>query len=338
MTLSERMIALLDNPLISKDAVSRMRTWRAPAILTVYLGLLSAFGYASFVTTTLMAPSQRTGSALIGAGVFSYLAFIQLSLVSLFAPALAAGAISGERERQTFDVLLVSRMTAGAIVFGKLVSSVSFMLLLILSALPLFAAVFLFGGIDFEQFVVTQLLTVTTAVSIGAVSLFLSAAFRRTLSSTVVSYGVAFAGMIGTLVAGVLFTLALMLRAPAGLNGSGDVHPLLFANPFYALFVVLNNPNGTPMALGRLVQLLFFVNGTPATLGPSFEPWQAALFVQIVLVALSIMGAVHLVQSRRAPMPWRPPAVQPEMVPVTVENDMPPLTPRLNEGGREVGQ
>jgi ABC-type transport system involved in multi-copper enzyme maturation permease subunit len=338
MTMSERVVALLDNPLISKDAVSRMRTWRAPAILTIYLGLLSAFGYASFVTTTLMAPGQRIGSALIGAGVFSYLAFIQLSLVSLFAPALAAGAISGERERQTFDVLLVSRMTAGAIVFGKLVSSVAFMLLLILSALPLFAAVFLFGGIDFEQFIVTQLLTVTTAVSIGAVSLFLSAAFRRTLSSTVVSYGVAFAGMIGTLVAGLLFTLALMLRAPGGLNGtSGDVHPLLFANPFYALFVVLQDPNGTPMAVGRLFQLLFFVNGTPTTIGPSVEPWQAAVLVQVVLVVLSVMGAVHLVQSRRAPMPWRPP-VQPELVPIKVEDDLPPLTPRVAEGGKEGGR
>jgi ABC-2 type transport system permease protein len=312
MTLSERVVALLDNPLISKDAVSRMRTWRAPVTLTIYLGLLSAFGYASFVTTTLMAPSQRSGSALIGAGVFSYLAFIQLSLVSLFAPALAAGAISGERERQTFDVLLVSRMTAGAIVFGKLVSSVAFMLLLIVSALPLFAAVFLFGGIDFEQFLVTQILTVTTAVTIGAVSLFLSAAFRRTLSSTVVSYGVAFAGMIGTLVAGLLFTLALMLRAPGGLSASGgDSHPLLFANPFYALFVVLNDPNGTPMHVGRLIQLLFFVNGQPTTIGPSIEPWQAAVLVQVVLVTLSIAGAVHLVQSRRAPSPWRPPA-QPE--------------------------
>jgi len=341
MTLSERVVALLDNPLISKDAVSRMRTWRAPMTLTIYLGLLSAFGYASFVTTTLMSPSQRTGSALIGAGVFSYLAFIQLSLVSLFAPALAAGAISGERERQTFDVLLVSRMTAAAIVFGKLVSSVAFMLLLILSALPLFAAVFLFGGIDFEQFLVTQLLTVTTAITIGAVSLFLSAAFRRTLSSTVVSYGVAFAGMIGTLVAGLLFTLALMLRAPGGLNGTGDSHPLLFANPFYALFVVLNDPNGTPEPVGRLVQLLFFVNGQPATLGPSIEPWQAAVLVQIVLVTLSIAGAIHLVQSRRAPTPWRPP-VPPELVsagpgePAGAEDDLPPLTPLSgHEGGRE---
>jgi ABC-2 type transport system permease protein len=309
MTLQERVVALLDNPLIVKDGVSRMRTWRAPVILTLYLGLLGAFGYAAFVTATVVGPSERSGSAQIGAEVFTALAFIQLSLVSLFAPALAAGAISGERERQTFDVLLVSRMTAGAIVWGKLIASVAFMLLLILSALPLFAAVFLFGGIDFEQFLITQVLTVTTAVSIGAVSLFLSAVFRRTLPSTVVAYGVAFVGMIGTLVAGLLFSFALLIRSPAsGLaTSSGDYHPFLFSNPFYALWIVLNNPNGAPMALGRLVQLLFFVSSQPSTIGPSIEPWQATVLIQLVLVGLSVVGAIHLVQSRRAPTPMRPP-------------------------------
>jgi ABC-2 type transport system permease protein len=322
MTLAERLMALLDNPLIVKDAVSRMRSWRAPVIVTIYLGLLGAFGYASFVSAAVMGPSNRTsGSAQIGAIVFSSLAFIQLSLVSLFAPALAAGSISGERERQTFDVLLVSRMTAVAIVWGKLVASVAFMLLLILSALPLFAAVFLFGGIDFEQFMVTQVLTVTTAVSIGAVSLFLSAVFRRTLPSTVVAYGVAFAGMIGTLVAGLLFTFALVVRGSAAQTPvNGDLHPLLFANPFYALYIVLGDANGAPMHVGRLAQLLFFMTGQPSTVGPSLEPWHAVVLAQIVLVVLSVVGAVQLVQSRRAPMPSRP--AEPES-PVPAEEPQP---------------
>jgi ABC-2 type transport system permease protein len=314
MTLAERLMALLDNPLIVKDAVSRMRSWRAPMIVTIYLGLLGAFGYASFVSAAVMGPANRTsGSAQIGAIVFSSLAFIQLSLVSLFAPALAAGAISGERERQTFDVLLVSRMTAVGIVWGKLVASVAFMLLLILAALPLFAAVFLFGGIDFEQFLVTQILTVTTAISIGAVSLFLSAVFRRTLPSTVVAYGVAFAGMIGTLVAGLLFTFALVVRGSASQTPavSGDLHPLLFANPFYALYIVLGDANGAPMHIGRLAQLLFFVTGQPSTVGPELEPWHAVVLVQIVLVVLSVVGAVQLVQARRAPMPSRPAEPEP---------------------------
>jgi hypothetical protein len=168
--------------------------------------------------------------------------------------------------------------------------------------------VFLFGGIDFEQFLVTQVLTATTAVSIAAVSLFLSAVFRRTLPSTVVAYGVAFAGMIGTAVAGLLFSFTAVVRSQATVASSGgDYHPLLFGNPFYALWVTLSDPTGSPVHIGRLLQLMFFMGGTPSAAGPSIEPWQAVVLVQVALVALSIVGAIHLVQSRRAPTPpWRP--------------------------------
>jgi ABC-type transport system involved in multi-copper enzyme maturation permease subunit len=308
---SQRLLALLDNPLIAKDAVSRMRSWRAPVVLTLYLGLLGFSGYAIFVVVAISSGVDRTGAARTGSTVFNSLAVIQMSLVSLFAPALAAGAISGERERQTLDVLLVSRVSAAGIVVGKLVASVAFMLLLILAALPLFAAVFLFGGIDFEQFMVTQLLTVSTALSIGAVSLFLSAFFRRTLPSTVAAYGVAFAGMVGTLFIGGLFTVAVLLRSSGGgLGSQSGVHPLLFTNPFYALETALASPNGEPMHVGRLLQFLLLGIGDPNSAGPMLEPWQGTLLVQIALVALSVFGAVQMIKSRRAPAPRQPPDAQ----------------------------
>jgi len=307
VTYVERLVRLFDNPLIVKDGVSRMRSWRAPLVLTLYLGVLGLFGYSVFVALIVISSSDRSGAAQIGGIVFETMAFMQLSLVALFAPALAAGAISGERERQTFDVLLVSRLSALSIVWGKLVASVAFMLLLILAALPLFAAVFLFGGIDFEQFVITQLLTVTTAISIAAVSLFLSATFGRTLSSTVAAYGAAFAGMVGTLIVGGLLSVGLLGRAAGQtVSVSANVHPLEFANPFYSMWIVLNSPNGAPMPLGRLMQMLAFMPGSPSSLGPMIEPWVTTILVQAVLVALSITGAVQLVQHRRAYVPTRP--------------------------------
>lgn len=302
MTTWERLARIVDNPIIVKDGVVRMRSWRAPLIVTLYLGLLGLFGYGIFVYYALVAATSRVGSAQVGADVFVGLAFIQLALVSLFAPALAAGAISGERERQTLDVLLVSRVSALGIVWGKLVASVAFMLLLILAALPLFAAVFLFGGIDFEQFVVSQLLTVTTAVTLGAVSLFLSAAFRRTLPSTVMAYGVAFFYVVGTWVAGWLLTQILQARGGVG-PAPPDLHPLMFINPAYAMYVVLTVPNGAAVAVGRLVALLLMASGHGQGAGPALEPWQAAVLVQLAAVGLSVVGSVQLVRGRRAPQP-----------------------------------
>ncbi|HZV49746.1 MAG TPA: ABC transporter permease [Candidatus Dormibacteraeota bacterium] len=318
MTWTEWLIHLIDNPLVVKDGVSRMRSWRAPFIITLYLGLLGLFGYAFFVLAAIYPQGQRVGAAQVGASTFTALALIQLSLVSLFAPALAAGAISGERERRTLDVLLVSRVTPLGIVWGKLVASVAFMLLLILAALPLFAAVFLFGGIDFQQFVVTQLLTVTTALAMASTSLFCSALFRRTLTSTVVAYGVAFFGLVGTLVGGVMLTVAAYVRT-GNLVASPDAHPLLFANPFYAVNQLINEPSGSPMHIGRLLQLMFALGGPPVQVGPTVEPWQATILVQLVIIALSLFGAVQLLQGWRPLVPRREdaepePAEPPELV------------------------
>lgn len=297
-----RFLVLLsgyDNPLIVKDGVSRMRSWRAPLAITLYLGLLGAFGYAVFTLEVLTSQYTQTTAASIGQFVFVAVAFFQLALISLFAPALAAGAISGERERQTFDVLLVSRVTAFGIVWGKLIASLAYLLLIIFTALPIFAAVFLFGGIDFEQFLLTHLVTIATALEIGAVSIFFSALFRRSLPSTVTSYAAAFALVVGTAVAGLLLTYIYAFRYQLT-GSSAEPHPLLFGNPIFALVIVLTDPNGAPLPLGRLFQTMFLSGGAPATWGPVIEPWQLCVVTELALTALAVAGAVLLVRGRRA--------------------------------------
>lgn len=308
----KRALAVLsgfDNPLIIKDGISRMRSWRAPLAITLYLGLLGAFGYAIFTIQVMTEQYTRAISFQIGGYVFDALAFFQLSLISLFAPALAAGAISGERERQTFDVLLVSRVSAFGIVWGKLIASLAYLLLIILTALPLFAAVFLFGGIDIEQFALTHLITIVTALEIGAVSLFFSALFRRSLPATVTSYAAAFTIMIGTAVVGFLLTYIVLFRAGTGAS-SFDEHPLLFGNPVFALYDVLGAPStASPLHLGRLLQLLVMDSSAPAHWGPLVSPWQVCIFGELAVTALAVLGAVLLVRGRRAlPLRRRPAA------------------------------
>ena len=53
--------------------------------------------------------------------LYVVLAAVQMGLVLLTAPAVAAGSISGERERQTLDLLLVTKMSPLSIVLMYLV-------------------------------------------------------------------------------------------------------------------------------------------------------------------------------------------------------------------------
>jgi ABC-type transport system involved in multi-copper enzyme maturation permease subunit len=297
-----RLRRLVRNPVIAKDGLSRVRSWRAPAAMAVYLGLLGLFAYLVFALQ-LGTSGGTPGFAQVGRTAFTVLAVVQLALVCLFAPAVAAGAISGEQERQTLDVLLVSSMTPFGIVWGKLVASVAFILLLITVALPVFATVFLFGGIDLGQFLISQLLTVMTALTVGAVSLFLSAFLRRTLAATVVAYGLAFAGTAGTLVIGTALTaIVAAQRALGGGAGAADPHPLLLINPVYAMVDALQNLPGGPVPLARIPALLVLSPaGSASGGGPAVEPWVATVVVQAILVVLSVLGAVRVLRGRRVP-------------------------------------
>ena len=289
---------LVVNPLIVKDALSRVRTWRAPAIIAVYLGLLGLFAWLAF-SEQLTGFQGASGFARVGSNVFSALAVTQLALVCLFTPGVAAGAISGERERQTLDVLLVSCVPSFGIVWGKLVASVAFVLLLILAALPLFATVFLFGGIDAQQFVVAHVVTVTTALATASLSLFLSALLRRTLAATVVAYGLTFAATAGTWLVGTILTAAA--TTPGQVDRAGLV---LAANPINALLTLLRGTGGSPLrGFAPVVSTgpgpLVFLPSAQAGGGPGLEPWEVTVAVQLVVLVLCVLGTVALLRERR---------------------------------------
>lgn len=312
-----RFVRGLDNPIVRQEGMSRMRTWRAPLAITIYLGLLGGFGYAVFAVGVIgsqISHSTQSATAL-GAATFDSMTVFELVLVLLFAPALAAGAISGEKERQTFDSLLVSRVSAFGIVWGKLVASLAYILLLVASAIPLFAFVFIFGSIEPDQILITQALIVVTAFTVGSVALFWSALFKRTLAATVSAYGSAFALYGLSAAVGYLLTYINTVRyATAGANQPVVVslHPLLFGNPFTAFFTLLV-PQAPGLVgsvhLGRLLQLLIMDGGPVSQWGPAITSWQLSLYTQGALALLCVFGAVMLVRGRRA-LPLRRVAVK----------------------------
>jgi ABC-type transport system involved in multi-copper enzyme maturation permease subunit len=284
---------LVINPLIVKDGLARVRSWRAPAVIALYLGLLGVFAWLAF-SAQLTGFQRPSGFAQVASNVFTALALVQLALVCLVAPGLAAGAISGERERQTLDVLLVSCVPSFSIVWGKLVASVAFVLLLILAALPLFATVFLFGGIDGQQFLVAQLLTVTTALAVAAVSLFLSTLFRRSLAATVVAYGLTFAATAASWFVGTTLLSGGHIRTS---------QVLLFANPIQAMLTVLRG-SGAFVPRGSGPGITYIVTGPGAfgpivTSGSTAQPWQLTVGIELALVVLGAVGTVLLLRERR---------------------------------------
>src|ERR1700737_3242254 len=218
--LMNRIAVALWNPIVAKEYRSRMRTWRSPVAMTVYILLLGGLGWAIFSSTASAARNSFNGSqaANYGQSLFLWLVLFQMVLLAFITPALTAGAVSSERERQTIDLLFVTKLPAFSILWGKLLASMSFVMLLLILSVPIFSLVFLFGGIELDQVLKAFLVTAVAALTLGIIGLACSTAFKRTLPATVSAYGAAFVLLAGSLLFGLLFPTEInpnTTKAPA---------------------------------------------------------------------------------------------------------------------------
>src|SRR5256714_14412667 len=230
----KRVALALWNPIVAKEYRSRMRTWRSPVAMTVYILLIGGLGWAIFSSMSSQAQNGFNGAqaANYGQQLFLWLILFQLVLLAFITPALTAGSISSERERQTIDLLFVTKLPPFSILWGKLLASMSFVLLLLLLSVPIFSLVFLFGGIELDQVLAAFLVTAVAALTLGVIGIACSTAFRRTLPATVSAYGAAFILLAGSLLFRLLFPTdidpnATAAPAPPAVTYLSPILPLL---------------------------------------------------------------------------------------------------------------
>lgn len=219
------------NPIMVKELRSRMRGGRAFVILTSALLLLGAVSYALY--RIVLATSRYTTSPLspqIGQTLFVALMFLELMMVCFITPAVTSGAISGEREKLTYEILLATPLRPASILWGKLISALSYVFLLIFAAVPMVSLVFIFGGVSPRDMIKALVVLVAVAVTLGVTGIFMSAWLGRTARATVLSYLVVLALLIGPVF---VYILVGVLR------GAEPPRWVLAPNPASALFSAL---------------------------------------------------------------------------------------------------
>jgi ABC-2 type transport system permease protein len=175
------------NPVMEKEFRLRMRTLRSPISIFMYLfaiGLL-ALGFA-YVSMGSVTGSLNSDSSM---QLFYFLSCVQLGLISFTIPGLTAGVISGEREKQTLNILLTTQQSSSTIILSKLFSSISFMLLTVLATMPLYSIVFLYGGVSPWEVFSVFIFYIFVMLLLGAVGIFFSTIFKKTVVSVIATYG-----------------------------------------------------------------------------------------------------------------------------------------------------
>jgi len=190
---------LFGNPVVLKELRGRMRGPRAFIVLTGYLMLVGGFTILLYLGMTRASRvfTEQIDGGEIGRVLFTGVVAIELFLVTFIAPAFTAGAISGERERQTYDLLRTTLLPESNLVMGKLFSALAYVFLLLLSAIPLQSLSFILGGTDIPDMLIALLVMMTTAIFLVTIGVYFSARLRRTLPASIATYGVALAVVVG---------------------------------------------------------------------------------------------------------------------------------------------
>ena len=124
--------------------------------------------------------------AKTSAKLFQTLSYCQLGLVALLAPIFTAGAITQEKDSQTYDILLATPLTNGQIVLGSLLSRLFFVVALLVSGIPIFSITQIFGGVAIRRSSQSFGIAAATAFVTGALAMAIAVfkvGTRRTIFS-----------------------------------------------------------------------------------------------------------------------------------------------------------
>lgn len=226
--------------IIVKELRGRMRGRRAFLMITLHVLVLALFAAMvqrlaeqSVVSSSIFGGQATFASASVGRAVFIGLMMVQTLMVAVLAPAATSGAISGEREHQTIDLLVVTPISSLAIVAGKLFSALAWLFVLILASVPVTALVFVFGGVAPDDVLRGYIVLVATAIGLGSVGLFFSAVTRRTGASTILTFAATLFIVVGS-----LFVWIFLDRTAEADNRTGlrprPPEAVMYLNPFIA--------------------------------------------------------------------------------------------------------
>ena len=239
------------NPILSFSATRRMRSFKTLLIVVVWLVVM--MGVAFTVMGHLFSSGASIEGLRTGVSCYQVLLIVQFVLIILIAPAMTSGAIAGERERQTLELLLVTNTRSFRIVWGKAMESFAMLALLIVCGFPVMCMTMIAGAVTILQILAGELFLLVMAFAAVCVGVLSSALARSTVGSSILSYVILMAiGLLTSLP--VLGDVAEevsqrvydqnLFAAMQPSEAMGLLSPILFLNPGFALAALLQGQTG----------------------------------------------------------------------------------------------
>jgi len=243
------------NPVFKNEVKLSSRNMRTSLLVFLYNAVLLVVSMMVFYT--IIQPAHY-GYRIDFSGMvelYAVLAYLEFGMILLIIPVITSGSIAGERERQTLDMLLATKMRPRSIILGKLMSSLSSVLMFAVSSLPILSIVFVFGGVGILELLGFVIILSVSAVFVGSIGILYSAYARRVTSATIMTYLTVIFLMAGTymLEKGIYSILQTRMAAVSDAEASvGNAIFLLLVNPAVTFYGMISNQVGSANAIQEL--------------------------------------------------------------------------------------
>lgn len=177
------------NPIIKRDVRVQSRSMKICWGVFVYELILALVFF--LVMLIIQEENKYSTSNIYSTLVLLYpiLGVTQLVVLALIVPVRTASAISGEKERQTFDIMMTTSMTPFSIILGKVMTAIIQSMFFVVASMPVMALSFVIGGMSWSYlfwFFAVALLMSFFAASIG---ILCSSLCKRSVSAVIMAYG-----------------------------------------------------------------------------------------------------------------------------------------------------
>jgi ABC-2 type transport system permease protein len=232
------------NPVLRNESRLTVRTPRFTIMLLIYISILSAgtlLFYNTYSNEIYASGLNMQGSIILYIGM----AFAQAVLLMFIVPSLTATSICSEREKQTLDILLSTRLSPFQIIIGKLLASSLKVIMLIVCTIPLYAVCALIGGVKISNILVLILSFIINTIFVGAIGVFVSTYVKTSKVATALTYAIVLFIFVGTIVIAYVIWMITMLRLSGGpITTPPTISPIIYLSPAVGFGSILSNQVG----------------------------------------------------------------------------------------------
>ncbi|MHC4841414.1 MAG: ABC transporter permease, partial [Planctomycetota bacterium] len=177
---------IFQSPLVLRELRVACRSWKLVAILSVYLLIQCAI----FTITVAAFYNQGVyeNPTKVGRLLFIIMSVVQIVVTMMVFPAFSATSIASEHEKKSFDLLLLTPLSAWEIAIGKFIAAGIQASVFLIATIPLFALANLFGGINPMAFFMVLLILVLFSVFISFVGVYASSLQKKVVPAAIITY------------------------------------------------------------------------------------------------------------------------------------------------------